>query len=192
MSAASARRPASYICFVNRRQQKRKQARRVQHAQETRTPDRPILLFSGADCSKVNNGHIVPRTYQRAWEGEDRQVSVHEEGNSACRLKSTKIAGARGPYYRRKRPRQGTETDDIEASLAYFEDKATPALRQVVDGKPITAERKAALAQFFGVQLMRGPAFFDQHEEIQRSVLEGADADDFKPRLLVSRLSFNR
>lgn len=171
---------------MKRRQQKRKQARRVQHAQATRTPDRPNRFISGSNCPKVDDGHIVPRTYQRAWENESRQVAVHEVGSSDCELKSTKVVGTRGPYYRRTRPQHGTKTDDIEASLAYVENKATPALRQVIAGEPLTVERKGALAQLFGVQMMRGPAFFAQHEEIHRSVLEGAKASDFKPRHLAA------
>jgi uncharacterized protein DUF4238 len=171
---------------VRRRQRKRKHARRVQHAESTRTPDRPTLTISAADCPKVDNGHIVPRMYQRAWEAEDRQVAVHEPGRSGCELKSTKVAGARGPYYRRTRPRHGTETDDMEASLAHVENKAAPALRQVVAGEPLTVERKGALAQLFGAQMMRGPAFFEHHEELHRSVLEGLKASDLKPRHLAA------
>lgn len=171
---------------MKRRQQKRKQARRLQHAQATRTPDRPGLLISASECPKVDNGHIVPRTYQRAWEGENRQVAVHLAGSPGCELKSTKLAGARGPYYRRTRPRHGTQTDDIEASLAHVENKATPMLRQVIAGERLSEERKAALAQLFGVQVMRGPAFFAKHEEIQRSVLEEAKTSDLKPRHLAA------
>jgi hypothetical protein len=171
---------------MNQRQRKRKQGRRVQHAQATRTPDRPGLLIAGSGCPRVDNGHIVPRTYQRAWEGEGRQVAVHTAGKPGCEFKSTKLAGVRGPYYRRTRPRHGTQTDDIEASLAHVENKATPALRQVIAGERLTEERKAALAQLFGVQMMRGPAFFARHEEIQRSVLEEAKASDLKPRHLAA------
>lgn len=168
------------------RQKKRKQACRAQHAQATRTPDRPQLMISGANCPTVNNGHIVPRMYQHAWEGEDRRVAVHEEGRPGCEVKSTKLVGVRGPYYRRTRPRHGTQTDDIEASLAYVEDKATPVLRQVIAGKPLTVERKGGLAQFFGVQMMRSPAYFAQHEEIHRSVLEGIQPSDLKRRYLAA------
>lgn len=114
------------VLCVNRRQQKRKQARRTQHALKTRTPDRPGLLISGTDCPKVDNGHIVPRTYQRAWEGEGRQVAVHAPGNSACELKSTKTAGARGPFYRRTRPRHGTEIDDIEGIACPRREQSNP------------------------------------------------------------------
>jgi Protein of unknown function (DUF4238) len=168
---------------MKRRQQKRKQARRAQHSRATRTPDRPDLLISGSNCQRVENAHIVPRLYQKAWEGENRQVAVHETGHPDCKLKSTKLAGARGPYYRRTRP-QGIDTDDIEASLGYVENKATPALRQVRAGEQLTVARKGALAQLFGVQMMRGPAFFAQHEEIHRSVLAGVKASDLKPRHL--------
>jgi len=171
---------------MKHRQRKRKQARRVQHARATRTPDRPTLMISAADCPKVDNGHIVPRMYQRAWEVEGRQVAVHELGRSGCEVKSSKLVGARGPYYRRTRPRHGTQTDDVEASLAHVENKATPALRQIIAGEPFTVERKGALAQLFGLQMMRGPAFFAKHEEIQRSVLEGAQASDLKPRHLAA------
>jgi hypothetical protein len=169
---------------VKRRQQKRKRARRAQHAQATRTPDRPGLLISGSG-RRTKSAHIVPRTFQRAWEGEERQVAVHVKGRPVCELKSTKLVGVRGPYYRRTRP-SGAQSDDIEDSLAYVENKATPALREVREGRPLTVERKGALAQLFGVQMMRGPAFFAKHEEIHRSVLEEAGASDLKPRHLAA------
>jgi hypothetical protein len=123
--------------------------------------------------------------YQKAWEVEGRQVAVHRVGTQTCALTSTKVAGALRPYYRRTRP-QGTEIDDIEASLAHVENKATPALREIVAGEPFTVERKGALAQLFGLQMLRGPAFFAKHEEINRSVLERATERDLKPRHLAA------
>ena len=123
--------------------------------------------------------------FQKAWEVEGRQVAVHRAGRQNCELASTKVVGARGPFYRRTRP-QGTEVDDIEASLAYVENKATPALREIVAGESLTVQRKGALAQLFGLQMMRGPAFFAKHEEILRSVLEGARTSDLKPRHLAA------
>lgn len=170
---------------MKRRQRKRRQARRIQHARETRTPDRPGLLLSAVNPQKTKNAHIVPRTYQRAWEGDERQVAVHRAGEEPkCELRSTKVAGAQSAFYRRTRPRHGTETDDIEASLGYVENKATPALREVRTGAPLTVERKGALAQLFGVQMMRGPAFFARHEDLHRSVIAEAGPDRIKPRHL--------
>lgn len=68
----------------------------------------------------------------------------------------------------------------MEASLAHVENKATPALRQIIAGEPLTIERNGALAQLFGAQMMRGSAFFEQHEELHRSALEGLKASDLK------------
>lgn len=170
---------------MNRRQRKRKHTHRIQHKRATHTPDLPGTLLSSSAYQRVDNGHIVPRMYQKAWEVEGRQVAVHRVGSRTCGPTSTKVAGARGPYYRRTRP-QGAEIDDIEASLAYVENKATPALREIVAGESFTVERKGALAQLFGLQMMRGPAFFAKHEEIHRSVLEGATASDLKPRHLAA------
>jgi hypothetical protein len=178
------RRAAFYLRAVKRRQQKRKRVRRAQHARATCTPDRPGLLISSSG-RRTKSAHIVPRTYQKAWEGDERQVAVHVKGGTGCELKSTKLVAVRGPYYRRTRP-SGVPTDDIEDSLAHVENKATPALREVREGLPLTVERKGALAQLFGVQMMRGPAFFAKHEEIHRSVLEGARASGLKPRHLAA------
>lgn len=41
---------------MKRRQQKRKQARRVQHARATRTPDRSALMISAANFGE--DGHV--------------------------------------------------------------------------------------------------------------------------------------
>jgi hypothetical protein len=184
--AAGSRRRDFYLQSVNRRQRKRKHVHRVQHERGTRTPDLPRPLLPSGNYPKVDNAHIVPRLYQRAWEGESRQVAVHSKLSPGCALKSTKNVGVRGPYYRRTRPKQGTEIDDIEASLAYVENRATPALRAVIAREPWTGERKAALAQLFGLQLIRGPAFFATHEDIQRTVVAEARASSFKPRLLAA------
>ncbi|HET7485785.1 MAG TPA: DUF4238 domain-containing protein [Solirubrobacterales bacterium] len=170
---------------MKNRQRKRQGRRRAHHAKTTRTPDRPSLIISGKDCPEVNNGHIVPRMYQAAWEVESRLVAMHERGRPGCRARSTKIAGARGPYYRRVRP-QGSKIDDIEASLAYIESRSAKSLRELIAGEPITVERKGAVAQLFGAQMMRGPAFFEQHEELLRPMIEDAQASDFKPRHLAS------
>lgn len=147
--------------------------------------DRPALVFDGSATPVVNEGHIVPRTYQRAWEGEHRQVAVHSIQSSECTLESTKVVGTRGPYYRRIRP-EGNQTDDIEASMAYVEDKSTRPLRELIKGRPITPERKGAIAQLLGLQLLRGPATFQQRDEILRPTLEGIEAKDMRPKHLAS------
>ncbi len=122
----------------------------------------------------------MPRTYQRAWENAVREVAVHRVGDVGHELESTKNVATRGPFYRRTRPGSGIAIDDIEASLAHMENKATPALRQVRSGDRLTEERKAALAQLFAAQILRGPVFSQTYEETNRSVVESADRRSFK------------
>jgi hypothetical protein len=74
----------------------------------------------------------------------------------------------------------------MEASLAYVESRATKPLRELIAGEPMTVERKGAVAQLIGVQMMRGPAFFEQHDELLLPLLEGLKASDFKRRHLAA------
>jgi hypothetical protein len=142
--------------------------------------ERPALTIDGSTSTKVEDAHIVPRMFQRAWEVPGRKVAVHVNGGERCEEKSTKVVGTRGPFYRRVRP-TGDQIDDVEKSLSVIEDKAATPLRALINGQPLTAERKGILAQLFGVQMVRGPAFFDQREEIVRPMLEGVGAEAFKP-----------
>lgn len=164
---------------VNRRQRKRKQRQRSQHAEATRTPDLPALVISGAKLSRVENAHIVPRMYQRSWEGDERQVAVHRVGREGCKLRSTRRAGARPGFYRRTRP-QGTEIDDFEATLGGVEDRASDPLREVIAGEALSFERKGALAQFVAVQLMRSPTFFKTHAALADELVDELRPQDFK------------
>lgn len=159
------------LVTVNRRQKKRKEKHRSQHAKVTRTSDRPAIVISGEKLPRVDNAHIVPRMYQSAWEGPKRQVAVHRVGKEGCELRSTKRAGTRRAYYRRTRP-QGNEIDDFEASLAGVEGRATKPLRDLIAGELITVERKGEVAQLLAVQMMRGPAFFKAHEALMEQTIE--------------------
>jgi hypothetical protein len=114
--------------------------------------------------------------FQRSFAIDD-QVRVHVVGREVPVLVSTADAGTRSTYYRRVRP-TGERIDDIEASLAEVEDKARAPLTELIRGEPLTAERKGALAQFLGVQLMRGPAFFEQREELIVTLLSELQAED--------------
>jgi hypothetical protein len=98
---------------------------------------------------------------------------------------STKTAGTRMRYYRRVRP-DGQEIDDVEASLAFVEDKATQPLRGLIAGEPLTAERKGTLAQFIAVQMLRGPAFFEHREQLLLPIIEGMEAKEFTPEGLAA------
>jgi hypothetical protein len=147
--------------------------------------DRPSETIDGSGSPRVEDGHIVPRVYQRAWEDGVREVAVHRKGAEGCEAESTKPVGTRGPFYRRTRP-EGEEIDDIEKSLSVVETKAATPLRELIAGSSLEAERKGIVAQFLAAQLVRGPAFFDQREELIRPTFEGAGAEDFQPGRLES------
>lgn len=177
------RRGPSYVRgTMNRRQQRRQVARRKHHAETTRTTDRPAVVLSQETYTRVENAHIVPRMYQHAW-ATNGQVAVHEVGKPGFRRVSTRKAGTRPAYYRRKRPK-GEEIDDIEACLAYVENRATPPLRELIGGAKLTPERKGGLAQFIAVQMLRGPEFFEQRDELLRPRFDALEEKDFKPQAL--------
>ena len=75
----------------------------------------------------------------------------------------------------------GQAINDIEASLAFVEDKASAPLAQLIAGESMTVERKGTVAQLLGLQMLRGPAFFEQREELLRPLIEGLEANDLRP-----------
>jgi hypothetical protein len=165
---------------MNRRQRKRLNERRKEHAP---APDRPRLVLRQDAYSKVKQGHIVPATYQRSFGVNDR-VAVHVPGKADHVELHIENAGTRSRFYRRVRP-NGEEIDDIEATLAYVETKSAPTLTEVAMGAKLTATRKEALVQFLAIQMLRGPAFFSrQHENIERFVPKALTEADVKPALL--------
>ncbi len=123
--------------------------------------------------------------FQSAW-AVDGMVAVHTVGSNRCSPKSTRNAGTREKPYRRVRPESGEAIDDIEACLSVVEDRSTRPLRELIAGAPITAERKGAVAQFLGVQLFRGPAFFDQHDELGESLMSQLEPQHLKSGVLAA------
>jgi hypothetical protein len=147
-------------------------------------PDQPSVVLNRASYPVVKKGHIVPRMYQKAFAVDDK-VAVHIDGSPQCVAMSTKTAGTRPRFYRRVRP-DGEEIDDVEASLAYVEDKSTQPLRELIAGDPLTVEHKGILAQFLAVQMLRGPAFFESREQLLLPIIEGMQASDFTPEGLAA------
>jgi hypothetical protein len=168
---------------MNRRQRRRRDKRGGHHARSGAV-DRPRLVLKGEKYPEVKAAHIVPRMYQRAFAVDD-QVAVHVDGDTTCVLMPTLKAATRARYYRRIRP-SGESIDDVEASLAFVEDKATRPLADLIAGEPMTPERKGGVAQLVGLQMLRGPAFFEQREEFLRPILEGLEKKDFRPRGLAA------
>jgi len=151
-------RPRAGLSFgrMNRKQRKVLADRRRTHAVEVRQP-RNVL--DRASYPKVKQGHIVAATYQRNF-AVDGLVAVHVPGREDCVTLKVENAGTRSRAYRRTRL-DGTEIDDVEASLAGMEDVAGPVLAAVAAGGTITEQPKGKLAQFVAVQMLRGPMFFE-------------------------------
>ena len=116
------------------------------------------------EYSKVDQGHILPRVYQRSFaKGEQIEVHIVETGGS--HVTNIAKAGTRRKAYRRTRP-GGTEMDDVEWSLHHIEGPVAPILSAVDQRWPLSFEDKRTLAEFFAVQMVRGPHFFAHRAEL--------------------------
>ncbi len=168
---------------MNDRQRERLQRRRKSHAQ-AHAIDRPRVVLARTRYPDVKHAHIVPRVYQRPFAVND-QVAVHVDGRSSCVLMPTARAGTRSRYYRRWRP-NGEPSDDIEASLSVIEDAVREPLSDLIAGEPLTTERKRSVAQLLGLQILRGPAFFEHRRQLIVPTLTTLDAKHFGPAGLAS------
>jgi hypothetical protein len=167
---------------VNSRQEKRRQKRRADHAARSGTADQPTVTMSRKSYPVVEDGHIVPKTYQQAWVVDGR-VKVHEVGSDKrCRFRPVAKVAVREAPYRRVRP-NGEEIDDVEASLNIIEGKATEPLRTLNEGGTLTNERKSILAQFLGIQIVRTSVFQTDRTAIVEFIRQ-IPADAMKPELL--------
>jgi len=165
---------------MKRRQRREQLARRQAHGRGSGS--RPVNVMSRAQYEPVKKGHIVPQVYQRNFAVSD-QVAVHIDGAPACVIMNIRDAGTRPRFYRRTRP-DGTEIDDIEASLSYIEDAIRPVFDELIAGAPLDQAKKGVLAQFLGVQMVRGPAFFDERTNLLTPLLSGLSEQDLTPRAL--------
>jgi hypothetical protein len=85
------------VSAMNQRQREPLQKRRKQDQDATRTRDLPALIMDREHCAPVENAHIVPRMYQKAFAIQGK-VAVHRVGESRCSLLSTKRAGTRRSF----------------------------------------------------------------------------------------------
>jgi len=170
---------------MNRKTKKRRNERRKAHQDQARQ-DRPALILDRDTFTEVKRAHIVPKTYQRAW-ALNGKVTVHvvgEQGDETVVQMPITHAGTRNRFYRRDRP-DGTHIDDTEASLAHVERLATPVLRDALETTTaLSTDDKGGLAQFIGVQMVRGPRFFDQRAELLEPLIREARQDQFKPEAI--------
>lgn len=168
---------------MNRRDRRRRAERRAHHNTTARL-DLPVLTITGDSFTEVKRAHIVPRTFQAAW-AQEGKVTVHvlDEAGRQTALVPMPIthAGTRNRYYRRERP-DGSSIDDTEASLAFVEAKAAPVLRHAITTvNALSTDEKGGLAQFVGVQMVRGPRFFNQRADLLAGLIAEVPQDQFKP-----------
>lgn len=134
---------------------------------------------------RVNRSHIVPKAYLRNF-AVDEQIGLRLVGAAASTTVSIDDAGVRRRFYRRTRP-DGTEIDDIEWSLSHLEDAVASVLREVEDRWPLTPRDKGTLAEFFGLQLVRGPRWMAWWEERTTNWVaeqpDQSDADELEAAL---------
>ena len=116
---------------------------------------------------KVDHSHIVPAGYLRLFADEDKRISTVLVDSGKEILPGVRDAGVRGGgHYKRTRPGTGERTDDIETvSIQSIEDDALPILQNLDDLWPLSGDHKVKLAMLFGLQLVRGPRWFEWHDE---------------------------
>lgn len=173
-------RSEAYLQGVNERQRNRRRERRNRHCavagQVSSTSQRDSY-------PAVKQGHIVPRCYQQTF-AVNGQVAVHIDDAREPVLMNTRNAGTRSKYYRRT-CRDGTFIDDFEAALGTVEGVACPVLREVAAGAPVNRERKQVLCQLLGMQMVRGPAFFEKRaKDVEQAVLDDLTPERLRPGVL--------
>jgi len=75
-------------------------------------------------------------------------------------------------FYRRTRPADGSEIDDIEWTLGQIESNATPLLQSFEEGWPYSGDDKLKLAVLFAFQLLRTPRWQDEYTERTRQLAD--------------------
>ncbi len=104
----------------------------------------------------VRRSHVVSRGYLRGF-ARNEIISMHlvREPGSRRDVPVSK-AGVLNDIYLRHRP-DGTPIHDIEWSLEHIDRVVPSLLRQISDRWPLADQDKVMLAEFLGMQLVRGP-----------------------------------
>jgi Protein of unknown function (DUF4238) len=105
-------------------------------------------------------------------------------GTDGRRFETTPLnVGLERDLYLRVRP-TGEKSDDIErVSLADIEGQALPVLQSLADMWPLAGREKLRVATYIGVQLVRGPRWFEWHEEFARtSYRSNLERGDFRAK----------
>jgi hypothetical protein len=123
------------------------------------------------DYSVVKRAHIVPRCLLAAFAANGR-LKLNIDGRLLPGTLPVENVATRRSFYRRTRP-DGTSIDDGEWSLSQIESAAAPILADLSsrwDG--LTLRSKATLAEFFAIQMVRGPRWKEWWESHTRKSME--------------------
>ncbi len=134
------------------------------------TFDSCSVYASRVDYPLVKRSHIIPQMYLRNF-AHGEQIAMHLVGSDRVETTSVRNVGVRSTFYRRTRA-DGTKIDDVEWSLAMLEGEVTPVLREVEIRWPLGRDDKAALAEFFAAQYVRGPRWRQHHEAFLEQEVE--------------------
>jgi len=123
------------------------------------------------DYEPVGRGHFLPRkAYQKGWAIDD-QVELHVVGKPGSKPVGTRSVGVIKRMYRRYRP-DGTATDDIEWSLGHVESAIRPLFDSIEGKWPLNQKDKGLVAEFFSLQMVRGPKWQGEYEKYVHQMLE--------------------
>jgi hypothetical protein len=107
---------------------------------------------------------VLPVGYQQQF-AVDWMIEMHlVDKPGFSKVISVQRAAVVHGMYLRECP-DGTVIDDTEKSLARIDAKAPAILRSISDWWPLLREHKAILAEYFGVQHVRGTRWRDWHDE---------------------------
>jgi hypothetical protein len=119
------------------------------------------------EYQEVEDGHIVPAGYLRGFANGRmimrHVVTVKHEKQRREREASVRKVGTRKRPYSRTRPRDGSRIDDVEAMVRGIEERVK-VLRNAADGFPFDAHERSVIAQFVGLQYVRGPKWARLYE----------------------------
>lgn len=107
---------------------------------------------------KVRKAHIVPRVHLRNF-ADRSQLAIHVLPDGKERTVSINDAAVKRDFYRRMRPRDGSEIYDIEWALSHIEGVVGPLLSNLEAAWPLSREDKTTLAELFAYQAVRGPSW---------------------------------
>ena len=129
------------------------------------------------DYPNVKNAHVVPQTYLRSWaiDGKIGVVQVVEGDRLELDVKNV---GTRRRFYRRQRPGDGSDIDDVEDTLAQIESNASPLVRSLDEIWPPVDDDKLKLAALFAFQHLRTPRWKDEYVVRTGGFLEEYDREN--------------